>query len=396
MIFLLRLAVRIYPRAWRKRYGTELEALLEDSGGGWRVLADLVWGATKMRMTTVDFRILAGMGMAGLAIAAIVSYQMPDRFRSEAVALVTLGDGVDHQRVIEALIRAEGETLSRTSLASLIEAPDLNLYQTERTGLPLEDVVERMKHRDLLLRVAAQPVRGNTAVIVSYTGDSALLANKTTQKLLDQLTANLEKDNSAGRVRVIDPPNLPGVPVRPNRLAIALAGLIGGIASGMLVAGIKRWPRAALIGAACAASAFAASFAIPNRYVSSAVVQVANKATADRAASKVLGNTGTMRAILDAAGRGAKREDVGIRVASQTLVVTVVSRDRLKAQTAAQLVIEGLRNASPESAGVAEVQDPASYPTAPIFPNHLVIATLGLVSGLVPGMIMQRRAKALA
>jgi putative ABC transport system permease protein len=36
-----RLAMLVYPRRWRQRYGVEVEALIEDSGGGWRVLLDV-------------------------------------------------------------------------------------------------------------------------------------------------------------------------------------------------------------------------------------------------------------------------------------------------------------------------------------------------------------------
>jgi hypothetical protein len=32
----------LYPAAWKKRYGDELDALIEDAGGGWRVISDLL------------------------------------------------------------------------------------------------------------------------------------------------------------------------------------------------------------------------------------------------------------------------------------------------------------------------------------------------------------------
>jgi putative ABC transport system permease protein len=42
---LARLAMLVYPRRWRQRYGAELEALIEDSGGGWQVLLDVTRAA---------------------------------------------------------------------------------------------------------------------------------------------------------------------------------------------------------------------------------------------------------------------------------------------------------------------------------------------------------------
>jgi hypothetical protein len=42
------LAARLYPAAWRARYGQEFEALLEDLEPGWRELADVAGGAVIM------------------------------------------------------------------------------------------------------------------------------------------------------------------------------------------------------------------------------------------------------------------------------------------------------------------------------------------------------------
>ncbi len=47
----MRLIVRLYPRAWRQRYGDELEALIEDAGPGWRVAVDVARGAAMMHLT---------------------------------------------------------------------------------------------------------------------------------------------------------------------------------------------------------------------------------------------------------------------------------------------------------------------------------------------------------
>ncbi len=40
-----RLLTRIYPRAWRERYGAEFEALLEDGGNGFSTSANVIWAA---------------------------------------------------------------------------------------------------------------------------------------------------------------------------------------------------------------------------------------------------------------------------------------------------------------------------------------------------------------
>jgi hypothetical protein len=42
---LARLLTRLYPRAWRKRYGAEFVVFLEESRGGVRALGNVVWSA---------------------------------------------------------------------------------------------------------------------------------------------------------------------------------------------------------------------------------------------------------------------------------------------------------------------------------------------------------------
>ncbi len=47
---LARLLTRLYPRAWRERYGAEFEALLLDGRGGLRTAADVVGSALSERI----------------------------------------------------------------------------------------------------------------------------------------------------------------------------------------------------------------------------------------------------------------------------------------------------------------------------------------------------------
>jgi hypothetical protein len=78
---LVRAALTLYPPAWRARYGAEVRALLDDSGGGARAAASLAWhaapawvspprhlhdGSARMRSslatTGVAWALLAGLG----------------------------------------------------------------------------------------------------------------------------------------------------------------------------------------------------------------------------------------------------------------------------------------------------------------------------------------------
>src|ERR1035438_9844257 len=83
---LVQWAVRLYPAAWRARYGEELDALLEDAGPGGGDLWDIVRGALFMRMTSLSFwKILAGCALAGVLAAGIWSVTVPERYVSTAV-----------------------------------------------------------------------------------------------------------------------------------------------------------------------------------------------------------------------------------------------------------------------------------------------------------------------
>lgn len=54
-----RALIRLYPAQWRKRYGEEFEALLEDSAPGLRAILDLMKGAIKMRHSSPASRAAA-------------------------------------------------------------------------------------------------------------------------------------------------------------------------------------------------------------------------------------------------------------------------------------------------------------------------------------------------
>ncbi len=42
--------LRLYPRAWRARYGDELLGLIDDAGLSWRIVADVAAGAVVERV----------------------------------------------------------------------------------------------------------------------------------------------------------------------------------------------------------------------------------------------------------------------------------------------------------------------------------------------------------
>jgi hypothetical protein len=407
MKFLVSLAVLIYPREWRKRYGEEFAALLDDSGGGWNVLGDVLFGGLKMRTMKTDLRLCLGLGLAGLAIAAAMSFQMPKRFRSEATAQIS-GEGIQQADLSEMIMQLESHALSRTSLFNLIQDPALNLYSRERALMPVEDVIEQMKSKDLRIAIVSNPNPSSKVTFkVSYIGATPELANRTTQRIVGQLISlNLERGRAGEKpatLQVLDPASTPVNAIGPNRMLISLIGLAIGVGLGLLIAGIRRWPRVAMMGVAGAVLAAALSFAIPNRYVSEGVLRTRDADLAQQIVGRVLGNHDTVMEVIRTAGEGATLKDLSLTASSRDLRVRVVSKDRFAAQRAAQKVIASLIDASGSHQGETEserridVIDPPTMPVLPVSPNRLVIAGLGVIVGFMAGtaMLVIRRKQAI-
>ena len=83
-------------------------------------------------------------------------------------------------------------------------------------------------------RIDNTPVRAIELTKISRTYE---ITQKKYQDLLaksfdSQLSQNMEKQQKGERFRLVDPAYLPETPVRPNRLAIVLIGLVAGLAAG--------------------------------------------------------------------------------------------------------------------------------------------------------------------
>jgi succinoglycan biosynthesis transport protein ExoP len=120
---------------------------------------------------------IIGPTFAGLVIAVVVGFLWPDTFISSALMRITpqqvperLVPSAINSQMAERLTQMQQEILSRTSLSELIQRPSLNLYPKDRQRLPMEDVVEQMRNRDIkisMLDVATQGVnRGLAAAFV--------------------------------------------------------------------------------------------------------------------------------------------------------------------------------------------------------------------------------------
>jgi hypothetical protein len=145
----MRWATRLYPAAWRARYGDEFAALLEDLSPRLRDLLDIVKEALKLDWVAWSFpKTVAAVGLVGMLLGAVVSYWTPVQYVSSTVLKIPGGTRT-------AVATALTEVLSRASLGQIIQKQDL--YKRERRSQPLEDVIETMRH-DISVDIVAPSV----------------------------------------------------------------------------------------------------------------------------------------------------------------------------------------------------------------------------------------------
>jgi hypothetical protein len=173
----LRLLTRLYPAWWRRRYGGELEALLEDSGS--QDVWDLLRGAMEMQMKTWSFgRIVTVCGIAGVVLAGLVAFLlMPYPYQSTATLKITPLD-------VDAFVSITEAAFTRNALTTIV----LNhkLYRRERTRMQMEGVIDRMRRA-----IVVRPVGPNLAQ-VSFSYEDPVQAQRVSQDLVARIIyANL-------------------------------------------------------------------------------------------------------------------------------------------------------------------------------------------------------------
>lgn len=396
----MRWAARLYPAAWRARYGTELEVLVEDSGPSWAALFDLLRGASIMQVRGLGFwKIAAGFTVAGALISGAWSLTVPDQYISSAV--LRIGEA-------SRLRLLEQHAFSRGSLSGIIVQQ--GLYQRERARDPLEDIVEKMRNRDLRVTLV------NDKFVVSFTSDNPEAARATVRAVVAALAeANVHVEGQRGaNLEVLDPANLPAAPSEPHRGRIVGRGLLTGLGLGILcgalwslVRGRRQWSWNRIGGFAAAGMVLGITIAaiLPDEYISTAVLRAADgekmeaalrAALSDASLNDVIERNQLYRSELRSGAMGqtiGKMRNTAIRVQTVTLpdahtrAFTVSFRytDRYRAQAVTRDLVARILGGMP-----AEVLDPPSMPEAPSSPNRVQIAVFGIVAGGLLGIAASR------
>ena len=204
--------IRLYPAEWRARYEQEFEALIEEAGSGWSEIFDLLKGAIQMHDSIRNFPKLAlVLAVLGLIGGLGVSYLVPPRYT--AVSALTLSDPSNgplseaRRNLANTFAQYKTNVLERRTLSEVIRDGHLNLYPSERSKMPLEEVIERMQH-DLRIELVDRPDLAAKRAIefqVSFTYPDHLKAAQTVQVLTTHFQslnigfnlANLQRPPSA-------------------------------------------------------------------------------------------------------------------------------------------------------------------------------------------------------
>jgi capsular polysaccharide biosynthesis protein len=399
----------LYPASWRRRYGAEFEALLDDVRPGARELWDVVAGALKMQMIAWDWRkTAAAFALAGAAVAGVVALRTPNMYISTAVVKMPGSPDARRRWAI-----AEGDVLSRTSLAEIIMQH--GLYPDTRKTVPLEDIVMAMRNRNIRIVPA-----GEDAFSVSFQYQNRETAQAVTRELAERFVDASAHARVPVQLEVLNGASLPQSPGAPNRPAIIVAGLAAGLGIGLVFLGVRRWPLVAACGAAAALVALAIAFLIPDLYISTAVMQLDAGADPSRLIQDTLSDA-NLAAIIRNPSIGLYRDEQKTPMAElvrktrdrylrvkmlknppraygNAFAVSFMADNRYTAQAVVRELVGRLTEQNVTEVRLKHHQpfnlmvlDPASLPERPAEPNRYVILMFGLMAGLIVGIVVLRR-----
>jgi hypothetical protein len=156
--------------------------------------------------------LLGGVVIAGLFVA------IPTTYASKAVLKVGNQTGPLSHDTMDADNTILTDMEGRRRLTELVVAN--NLYQRERSRVPLEDVLDEMRKH-----IHTSPVNPYSAFAIAFDYGDRQMAQKVTQDLVARfMEGNLRQPNGLN-LEVLDPARLPLSPIRPNKPLIISWGV---------------------------------------------------------------------------------------------------------------------------------------------------------------------------
>jgi protein tyrosine kinase modulator len=134
---------------------------------------------------------------AGLVVSVVVAFLWPDTYVSTAVLRVTppqvpeqLIPAVSYSQMAERLQQMQTQILSRTTLEEIIRKPALDLYRKERARVPMEDIIQDMKNKYIVLAQVGGSTdrRLATAFSISFKYPDKYKAQLVVRELVNRFT----------------------------------------------------------------------------------------------------------------------------------------------------------------------------------------------------------------
>jgi len=263
---------RLYPRAWRERYGEEFDAILEDRKPCLLDIADVLLGAFRMRVSVRHLvQIVLPCGLAGAAIAWGIAARTPARYSSDAVVNFTsdrLTAVCSNPDELPATLRpskgACGESravmdkgmqawiqpaLDRDFLISAIKSKRL-YWEQQQSHVPIEQLVDTMRaHINLRPIGSAENGASTQAYRIEFQYSEphlahdvvAMLASHAIEASIQSAVAQRKAEGSSAprqyaRTGAISrAPSLPTRPVGFSRVHQVEIGFLVGTLAGLLL-----------------------------------------------------------------------------------------------------------------------------------------------------------------
>lgn len=186
MKWAIRLALALYPRWWRRRYGGELEALIEDSRTGWSGVFDIARGAFIMQIK--DFGTIPLLAaLIGASIGAVMYWRTPALYASSSTIRLSDGGFADPN--------SESSRAFRDSLARAVPGADARVATS----------------------VTLMASEGESSVVrISHMSRDATDAQQIVKALV---AAAVGSGEAVVRGTVVEPPILPTTPQRAHGAA---------------------------------------------------------------------------------------------------------------------------------------------------------------------------------
>jgi LPS O-antigen subunit length determinant protein (WzzB/FepE family) len=191
--------------------------------------------------------VFACLGAGGCVIGAAISPAMPQRYVSQASVRIVYFDriaGTAEGR--DWMVKNMNEVLSRESLSEMIQRPKLNLYPTERAKLPLEEVLDSIRRRDISFHVREDGHGApSTALDITFAyrdqRKAQSMLNAVIQRFISESRNSIRSTDrpgselKSGIVEYIDNADYPVVSVGHNRTFSSIFGLALGLIGAALL-----------------------------------------------------------------------------------------------------------------------------------------------------------------